>query len=124
LPRLCENGAQLLGTIDKVDLEAVPNWESPTGCGDSDYAERTVDRRNEDFLAGWNYALVLIDEEHGKGSGISVDPLPSHIVASPCRPSIGGAGSEDLVGADGGDQGKEGEERTHDRQGGEEEKGR
>jgi len=113
LPRLSENGVQILGILDEVDLEASPDRESPTRCGDGDYAETAVDCRNEDFLASWHYALVLIDEEHGEGGIISIDPLPSHVVASQCRPSTAIAGSEDLVGAGGGDQGKEGDERTH-----------
>jgi hypothetical protein len=53
----------------------------------------------------------LIDEEHGEGGLIGANPLPSDIVASPCGPSIAIAGSDDLVGASGGDQGKECEER-------------
>jgi len=55
----------------------------------------------------------LIDEDHGEGGCISADPLPSHVVASQCRPSTRIAGTEDLVGAGGGDQGKKGDERTH-----------
>lgn len=55
----------------------------------------------------------LIDEDHGEVVCISADPLPSHNVRARCRPSTGVAGSEDLVGAGGGDQGKDGEERTH-----------
>jgi hypothetical protein len=49
----------MLGIINKVDLEASSDYESPTRCGDIDYAERAVDCRNEDFLAGRHDALVL-----------------------------------------------------------------
>jgi len=72
-----------------------------------------VDCRNKDFLASWHYGLVLIDEDHGEVVRISADPLPTHKVGPHCRPSTGVAGSENLVGASGGDQGKDGEERTH-----------
>jgi len=63
--------------------------------------------------AGQERRAHLIDEDHGEGGRISVDPLPSDVVGSPCRPSIAGAGRNDLVGAGGSDQGKECEERTH-----------
>jgi hypothetical protein len=46
LGRLSENGAQMLGIVDKVDLEAISDDESPTRCGDTDYAESAVDCRN------------------------------------------------------------------------------
>ena len=90
-----------------------------------------VNCRNKDFLARWHYGLVLrhenesrkkagqgrrahlIDEDHGEIVCISADPLPGHHVGSHCRPSTRVAGSEDLVGAGGGDQRKNGEERTH-----------
>ena len=49
----------MLGIIDKVDLEAISDYEPPTRCGDTDYAKSAVDCRNEDFLAGWHDALVL-----------------------------------------------------------------
>jgi hypothetical protein len=42
-----------LGILDEVDLEAGPDRESPTRCGDRDYFVSAVDCRNEDFLAGW-----------------------------------------------------------------------
>jgi len=103
----------VLGIIDEVDLEASSDYESPTRCGDTDYAERAVDCRNENFLAGWHDGLVLIDEEHGKGGLIRANPLPTDVVASACGPSIAIAGRDNLVGASGGDQGKECEERTH-----------
>jgi hypothetical protein len=48
-----------LGILDEVDLEASPDRESPTRCGDSDHAGSAVDCCNEDFLAGWYQALVL-----------------------------------------------------------------
>jgi len=102
-----------LGVFDEVDLEASPGREPPTRCGDSDGVLSAVNCRNEDFLARWHYGLVLIDEDHGEVVWISVDPLPSHNVGSDSRPSTGVAGTGDLVGAGGGDQGKDGEERTH-----------
>ena len=49
----------MLGIIDKVDLEASSDYESPTRCGDTDYAESAVDCCNQDFLAGWHDGLVL-----------------------------------------------------------------
>lgn len=49
----------MLGIIDKVDLEAISDHESPTRCGDTDYAESAVDCRNEDLLARWHDGLVL-----------------------------------------------------------------
>jgi hypothetical protein len=49
----------MLGIIDKVDLVSISDYESPTRCGDTDCAERAVDCRNEDFLAGWHDCLVL-----------------------------------------------------------------
>jgi hypothetical protein len=49
----------MLGIIDKVDLVAISDLESPTRCGDLDYAESAVDCRDEDFLAGWLDGLVL-----------------------------------------------------------------
>jgi len=103
----------MLGIIDKVNLEAISDWESPTRCGDADYTGTAVDCRNEDFRAGWHDGLVLIDEEHGEGGLIGVNPLPSDVVASPCGPSKAITRSDDLVGASRGDQGKECEERTH-----------
>jgi len=59
LRRLSENGGQMLGIIDKVDLEASSDYESPTRCGNTDCAESAVDCCNEDFLAGWHDGLVL-----------------------------------------------------------------
>ena len=59
LSRLSENGAQMLGIIDKVDLVATSDLESPTWCGDADRADTAVDRRNEDFRARWHNGLVL-----------------------------------------------------------------
>jgi len=93
----------MLGIIDKVDLEASSDYESPTRCGDTDYAECAVDCRNQDFLAGWHDGLVLVDEDHGEGGLIGANPRPSDVVASPCSPSITIAGRDDLVGASGGD---------------------
>jgi hypothetical protein len=49
----------MLGIVDKVDLEASSDYESPTRCGDTDCVERAVDCRNEDFLAGREDGLVL-----------------------------------------------------------------
>ena len=49
----------------------------------------------------------LVDEDHGEGGLISANPLPRDVVASGCGPSIAIAGTDDLVGASGGDQGKE-----------------
>jgi hypothetical protein len=67
----------------------------------------------------------LIDEDHGKSGLIGVNPLPSNDVGSRCGPSNSIAGSEDLVGASGGNQGKECEERTHiEAKRGEEDKGK
>ena len=59
LLRLSENGGQMLGVIDKVDLESISDYESPTRCGDTDYAKRAGDRRHEDFLAGGQDGRVL-----------------------------------------------------------------
>jgi hypothetical protein len=59
LRRLSENGGQMLGIIDEVDLVAISDYESPTRCGNTDYAERTVDCRNKDLLARWHDGLVL-----------------------------------------------------------------
>lgn len=115
----------MCGIIDEVDLEASSDYESPTRCGDIDYAESAVDCRDEDFLAGWHDRLVLIDEDHGKSVLIGVNPLPSDVVGSRCGPSNGIARSEDLVGASGSDQGKECQERTHVKaKRGEEDKGK
>ena len=36
----------MLGIIDKVDLEAISDWESPTRCRDTDCEESAVDSRN------------------------------------------------------------------------------
>jgi hypothetical protein len=75
--------------------------------------------------AGQGRRAHLIDEDHGEGGLISVNPLPSDVIASACGPSIAIAGSEDLVGASGGDEGKECEERTHvEAKRGEEHKGK
>jgi len=115
----------MLGIIDKVDLVAISDLESPTRCGDLDYTESAVDCRDEDFLAGWLDGLVLIDKDHGEGGLIGANPLPSDIVASPCGPSNAIAGSDDLVGASRGDQGKECDEKTHvEAKRGEEQKGK
>jgi len=103
----------MCGIVDKVDLEAISDWESRTRWRDSDYAESAADCRDEDFRAGRQEGLVLIDKDHGEGSLIGINPLPSDVVRPPCGPSIAVAGSDDLVGASGGDQGKECEERTH-----------
>ena len=64
-------------------------------------------------MAGQGKRGHLIDEKQGEGDLISANPLPSDVVGSPCSPSSAIAGSEDLVGASGGDQGKECEEITH-----------
>ena len=75
--------------------------------------------------AGQGRRAHLINEDHGKGGLVGVNPLPSDVVASACGPSIAIAGRDDLVGASGGDQGKESEERTHvEAKGGEEDKGK
>lgn len=67
----------------------------------------------------------LVDEDHGEGGLISANPLPRDVVASGCGPSIAIAGTDDLVGASGGDQGKECKERTHvEAKRGEEHKGK
>lgn len=49
----------MLGIINKVDLEPISDWESPTRCGDTNYAETAVDCRNEDFRTGWHDSFVL-----------------------------------------------------------------
>jgi hypothetical protein len=75
--------------------------------------------------AGQRKGAHLIDEDHGKGGLIGANPLPSDVVASGCGPSIAITGSDDLVGASGGDQGKESDERMHvEAKRGEEEKGK
>ena len=63
--------------------------------------------------AGQGRRAHLIDKDHGEGGLIGANARPSDVVASPCGPSNAIAGSEDLVGASGSDQGKECEERTH-----------
>ena len=123
----------MVGIIDKVDLEASSDWESSTRCRDINFTETAVDCCNEDFRAGWQVVFVLkyrrmrprcekngrlrrahlIDEDHGELGLIGVNPHPSDGVKPSYGPSGGVVGSEDGVGASGGDQGKECEEREH-----------
>ena len=54
----------MLGIIDKVDLVAISDFESPTRCGDIDCSEGAVNCCNKDFRAGWHDGLVLKTREN------------------------------------------------------------
>jgi hypothetical protein len=59
LARLGKDGVQVLIILNKVDLETLADWESPTGSGDCDLILSAIDGRNEDFLSAWESACGL-----------------------------------------------------------------